>query len=97
MVRKKLQRSELLFFTRLAPCLIGIEACAIVHHWARELMALGHRVRLVPPSYAKADLKRGKNDAADAAICEAVTRPSMGFVPVKAGRATGRPTVASCA
>jgi transposase len=84
-VRKKLRRSELLaFFTRLSPCLIGIEACATAHHWARQLTTLGHQVRLVPPSYVKAYVKRGKNDAADAeAICEAVTRPNMRFVPIK--------------
>jgi transposase len=84
-VRKKLRRSELLqFFARLAPCLIGIEACATAHHWARELIALSHQVRLVPPSYVKAYVKRGKSDAADAeAICEAVRRPNMRFVPVK--------------
>jgi transposase len=84
-VRKKLRRSELLpFFARLGSCLIGIEACATAHHWARELIALGHEVRLVPPSYVKAYLKRGKNDAADAeAICEAMARPGMRFVPVK--------------
>jgi transposase len=90
-VRKKLRRSELpAFFAGLAPCLIGIEACATAHYWARELMALGHRVRLVPPSYVKAYLKRGKNDAADAeAICEAVTRPNMRFVPVKSEEQQG--------
>jgi transposase len=90
-VRKKLRRSELLpFFARLGSCLIGIEACATAHHWARELIALGHEVRLVPPSYVKAYLKRGKNDAADAeAICEAVTRPSMRFVPVKSTEQQG--------
>lgn len=84
-VRKKLRRSELPhFFGRLAPCVIGIEACATAHYWARELTALGHQVRLVPPSYVKAYVKRGKNDAADAeAISEAVTRPNMRFVPVK--------------
>jgi transposase len=72
------------FFARLAPCLIGIEACATAHHWARELIALSHQVRLVPPSYVKAYVKRGKSDAADAeAICEAVTRPTMRFVPIK--------------
>jgi transposase len=66
------------------PDLIGIEACATAHHWARELIALSHQVRLVPPSYVKAYVKRGKSDAADAeAICEAVTRPNMRFVPVK--------------
>jgi transposase len=90
-VRKKLRRSELLqFFARLAPCLIGIEACATAHHWARELMALGHQVRLVPPSYVKAYVKRGKNDAADAeAISEAVTRPNMRLVPVKSTEQQG--------
>src|SRR3954463_11337947 len=84
-VRRQLRRSQMLaFFSAVAPCLVGIEACATAHHWARELMALGHRVRLVPPSYVKAYVKRGKNDAADAeAICEAVTRPNMRFVPVK--------------
>ena len=84
-VCKKLRRSELLaFFARLSPCLIGVEACATAHHWARELTTLGHQVRLVPPSYVKAYVKRGKNDAADAeAICEAVTRPNMRFVLVK--------------
>jgi transposase len=90
-IRKKLRRSELLqFFTRLAPCVVGIEACATAHYWARELMALGHQVRLVPPSYVKAYVKRGKNDAADAeAICEAVTRPAMRFVPVKSAERQG--------
>lgn len=84
-VRRKLRRSEVLgFFQSLAPCLIGMEACATAHHWARELMALGHSVKLMPPAYVKAYVKRNKNDAADAeAICEAVTRPSMRFVPVK--------------
>ena len=90
-VRRKLRRSELLqFFAHLAPCLIGIEACATAHYWARELSVLGHQVRLVPPSYVKAYLKRGKNDAADAeAICEAVTRPNMRFVPVKSEEQQG--------
>jgi transposase len=75
---------------RLAPCIIGIEACATAHYWARELTALGHQVRLVPPSYVKAYVKRGKNDAADAeAICEAVTRPTMRFVPVKSAEQQG--------
>src|ERR1700751_959895 len=84
-VRRKLKRSDLLqFFSRLGPCLVGIEACATAHHWARELSKLGHEVRLMPPQYVKAYLKRGKNDAADAAaICEAVGRPSMRFVPIK--------------
>jgi len=84
-VRRKLRRSEVIaYFESLAPCLVGMEACATAHHWARELAALGHEVRLMPPSYVKAYVKRNKNDAADAeAICEAVTRPSMRFVPVK--------------
>jgi transposase len=68
----------------LPPCLVGLEACATAHYWARELRALGHEVRLMPPQYVKAYVKRNKNDAADAeAICEAVKRPSMHFVPVK--------------
>jgi len=84
-VQRKLRRSELLvFFKRLAPCLVGIEACATAHHWARALMALGHEVKLMPPSYVKPYVKRQKNDMTDAeAICEAVTRPTMRFVPVK--------------
>lgn len=84
-VRRKLRRSELMnFFGGLPACLIGMEACATAHYWARELAALGHDVRLMPPSYVKAYLRRQKNDAADAeAICEAVTRPTMRFVPVK--------------
>ena len=83
--RRKLRRSEVLvYFQSLAPCLVGMEACATAHHWARELTALGHTVKLMPPAYVKAYVKRNKNDAADAeAICEAVTRPSMRFVPVK--------------
>jgi transposase len=72
------------FFGKLSPCLVGIEACPSAHHWGRALTALGHTVRLMPPSYVKAYLKRSKNDANDAAaICEAVTRPSMRFVPTK--------------
>ncbi len=84
-VRKKLRRVDVLaFFSALPPCLIGMEACASAHHWARELTRLGHEVKLMPPSYVKPYVKRGKNDAADAeAICEAVTRPSMRFVPAK--------------
>ena len=65
-------------------CLVGMEACGTAHHWAREISKLGHHVRLMPPSYVKGYVKRSKNDAADAAaICEAVTRPSMRFVPIK--------------
>jgi transposase len=84
-LRKRLQRNKVLaFFAELPPCLVGMEACGSAHHWARELKLLGHEVRLMPPHYVKPYVKRGKNDAADAeAICEAVTRPSMRFVPVK--------------
>jgi transposase len=84
-IKKKLRRAELLkFFEVLPPCLVGMEACATAHHWARELAALGHDVRLMSPTYVKAYVRRQKNDAADAeAICEAVTRPTMRFVPVK--------------
>jgi transposase len=74
----------LTFFKQLPPCLIGLEACASSHYWSRELQALGHTVRLMPPAYVKPYLKRQKNDAADAeAICEAVQRPTMRFVPTK--------------
>ena len=84
-LRRQFRRAQLLpFFARLPACLIGIEACATAHHWARELTKLGHQVRLMPPSYVKPYVKRQKNDAADAeAICEAVTRPTMRFVEVK--------------
>lgn len=83
--RKKLRRGAVLDFLRDLPvCLIGLEACATAHFWAREIGALGHEVRLIPPAYVKPYVKRQKNDAADAeAICEAVTRPSMRFVPIK--------------
>lgn len=84
-LRAKLRRRQLLpFFTKLPPARIGIEACGAAHHWARELTALGHEVVLLPPQYVKPYVKRGKNDAADAeAICEAMSRPAMRFVPVK--------------
>ena len=84
-VRKALRRAQLLpFFAKVPPCLVGIEACGTSHHWARELTKLGHAVRLMPPAYVKPYVKRGKTDANDAAaICEAVQRPSMRFVPVK--------------
>ena len=84
-VKRKLRRAQVLtFFAGLEPCLVGMEACAGAHFWARELQALGHDVRIMPPSYVKPYVKRGKTDAADAeAICEAVTRPTMRFVPVK--------------
>src|SRR5215207_1369380 len=85
-LRRKLQRAEVLaFFEKLPRCLVGIEACGTAHHWAREIAAFGHEVKLMPASYVKPYVKRGKTDAADAeAICEAVTRPTMRFVPVKA-------------
>src|SRR5277367_1690758 len=84
-IRRQLKRRYVLtFFQKLPPCLIGIEACASSHHWSRELTALGHTVRLMPPAYVKPYVKRQKNDMADAeAICEAVTRATMRFVPTK--------------
>jgi transposase len=85
LVRRQLRRAEVLkFLATLPQCLVGMEACASAHHWGRELLALGHDVRLMPPAYVKPYVKRGKTDAADAeAICEAVTRPTMRFVAVK--------------
>ena len=84
-IRRQLKRRYVLsFFETLSPCLVGIEACASSHHWSRELRALGHTVRLMPPAYVKPYIKRQKNDAADAeAICEAVTRANMRFVATK--------------
>src|SRR5215472_15925697 len=84
-MRKRITRGKLLeFFAALPPCLVGIEACPTAHYWSRRLQALGHTVRLLPPSYVKAYLKRSKNEANDAAaICESVTRPSMRFVATK--------------
>jgi len=84
-IRRRIGRGKVLgFFGNLSPCLIGIEACPTAHHWGRELQVLGHTVKLMPPSYVKAYVKRSKNDANDAAaICEAVTRPSMRFVLIK--------------
>jgi transposase len=84
-LRRKLRRSQVLgLFAKLAPTKIGMEACGAAHHWARELIALGHEVLLLPPQYVKPYVKRNKNDAADAeAICEAMSRPTMRFVPVK--------------
>src|SRR6202051_5093419 len=85
LIRKRISRAKVLeYFGELPSCMVGIEACPSAHHWGRELQALGHTVRLIPPSYVKAYLKRSKNDANDAAaICEAVTRPSMRFVSIK--------------
>ena len=84
-VRRQLRRAQVLeFFSRVSPCLIGLEACSGAHYWARQIAALGHEVRLMPPQYVKPYVKRQKNDAADAeAICEAVTRPTMRFVAIK--------------
>ena len=84
-VRRHLRRRQVLpFFKKLPACLVGLEACATSHHWSRELQALGHTVRLMPPAYVKPYLKRQKNDAADAeAICEGVMRPTMRFVETK--------------
>jgi transposase len=91
-VRKQLRRGKLIaFFEALSPCLIGIEACATAHHWARELTKLGHEVRLMPAKDVKAYVKRNKNDAADAAaICEAVRRPTMRFVRIKSPEQQGQ-------
>lgn len=84
-VQRTLRRSQMLpFFRRIEPCLVGMEACATAHYWSRKLMEFGHAVRLMPPSYVKPYIKRGKTDGIDAAgCCEAVTRPTMRFVPVK--------------
>ena len=84
-IRRQLRRSQVLpFFKKLSGCLVGMEACATAHHWGRQLIGLGHEVKLMPPRYVKPYVKRSKNDAADAeAICEAVRRPTMRFVAVK--------------
>ena len=91
-VRKQLRRGQVTaFFEALAPCLVGMEACATSHHWARELTKLGHEVRLMPAKDVKAYVKRNKNDAADAeAICEAVRRPTMRFVRIKSAEQQGQ-------
>jgi transposase len=84
-LRKQLKRCQVLaFFAKLAPCVVAMEACGTAHYWAREIAKLGHETRLIPPAYVKPYVKRGKNDALDAeAICEAASRPTMRFVPVK--------------
>lgn len=91
-VRKQLRRSRVIaFFEQLPTCLVGMEACASAHYWARELSKLGHTVRLMPAKDVKAYVKRNKNDAADAAaICEAVTRPTVRSVPVKTPESQAR-------
>ena len=91
-IRKQLRRGQVMaFFEALAPCLVGMEACATSHHWARELTKLGHEVRLMPAKDVKAYVKRNKNDAADAeAICEAVRRPTMRFVRIKSAEQQGQ-------
>ena len=91
-VRKQLRRGQVLkFFAALPPCLVGMEACASAHYWARELTKLGHEVRLMPSKDVKAYVKRNKHDAADAeAICEAVRRPTMRFVAVKSAEQQGQ-------
>ena len=104
-VRKKLRRGQVLvFFAGLSPCLVGLEACASAHYWARELQALGHDVRLIPPQYVRPFVKTNKNDASDAeAICEALVRPThavyggevrraaIGSNPAPGTRAAGAP------
>ena len=84
-VTRKLSRSAMrAFFAGIKPCLVGMEACGSAHYWARELRAMGHDVRLMPPAYVKPYVQRGKNDTVDAAACcEAVSRPAMRFVPIK--------------
>jgi transposase len=84
-IRRQLKRRQVIaFFQKMPPCLVGIEACASSHYWSRELQAIGHTVRLMPPAYVRPYVKRQKNDMADAeAICEAVTRANMRFVPTK--------------
>ena len=84
-LKKQLKRDEMsIFFANLAPCLVGMEACGSAHYWARKLRSQGHEVKLMAPQFVKPYVKTNKHDAADAeAICEAVTRPTMRFVPIK--------------
>ena len=86
-LKKQLKREQMLpYFANFPSCLIGIEACGSAHYWARKLTALGHTVKLIAPQFVKPYVKTNKNDAADAeAICEAVSRPNMRFVPIKNG------------
>ena len=93
--RRKLRRDQLLgFFAGQAPCVVAMEACASAHYWAREIAALGHETRLIPPAYVKPFVKRQKNDMADAeAICEAAQRPTMRFVEPKSAEAQGAAVV----
>src|SRR5678816_407947 len=90
--RRQLKRRNVLaFFQKVPSCLVGMEACATSHHWSRELQALGHTVRLMPPAYVKPYVKRQKNDAADAeAICQAARRPTVRFVQIKSTEQQGR-------
>ena len=85
LVRKQLNRNQVMtYFANLEPCVIGMEACGSAHHWARQLQSLGHEVKLISPQFVKPFVKTNKHDMADAeAICEAVTRPTMRFVPIK--------------
>ena len=85
LIKKQIKRAQMAeYFVNLKPCLIGMEACGSAHHWARKLEGFGHTVKLMPPQYVKPYVKTNRNDAADAeAICEAVTRPNMNFVPIK--------------
>ena len=97
-IRRKLQRAQVLaFFSDIPPCIVGIEACATAHYWARQIASHGHEVRLLPPAYVKPYVRRNKTDAADAeAICEAVSRPSMRFVPVKTPEQRKRSVNGAC-
>ena len=85
LIKKQIKRAQMAeYFVSLKPCLVGMEACGSAHHWARKLESFGHTVKLMPPQYVKPYVKTNRNDAADAeAICEAVTRPNMNFVPIK--------------